>query len=447
MPKECPSKQVHLSENDLQLPWSTQARKLVAQHDRRSLASLALTWLDETPRSTGSDEENLFEDVQEELAERRVLYEQLRDEEGTAGRSWVVRAMQKDWRDGLTYRQVAQLDMQHFRAKGTCKSWTAYRAELPSSPVIASSAHIFAAFRESFGAYHPHYLHLATFTSPAPLTVLRLQLIPSPSLTSRTISTFPSPICLLHLPLTPYVLLPTSLSSALRPLILQAFSTSLTLSDPAVRLTKLDLEGKDWTALREVLLARKSAVGEWRKVRGEEGKEVDGRGVLVPQARGKVVQDPTQLPLATLKATGVPALPQPGAGAERARKRRRLEEVNRVFGTSASRTEQAKFDGELPKLERLDYSISLPYPSEPSFPPPDVPFDPSTHPPFLVRLEGWHVLCGLRALVASGLTEVEAETKKEDERGGKGGERERRTPGLPTWLGEVAGEGQRDQGA
>jgi hypothetical protein len=55
-------------------------------------------------------------------------------------------------------------------------------------------------------------------------------------------------------------------------------------------LTKLELEGKDWKALREVLVERKSAVGEWRKVRGEEGKEVDGGGVLVPQARRKVVQ-------------------------------------------------------------------------------------------------------------------------------------------------------------
>ncbi|BGP33506.1 chromosome loss-related protein [Rhodotorula toruloides] len=446
MPKQSSGEAGYLSENDIQLPWSTQAQRLVAQHDRRSLASIALTWLDETPRSTGGDNDGLFEEVQEELDERRVLYEQLRDEEGTSGRSRVVRAMQEDWRDGLTYRQVAQLDMQHFHAKGTGRSWTAYRAELPSSVAVASSAHIFAAFRDSFGAYYPHYLHLTTLTTPSPLTLLRLQLLPSPSLTSRSTSAFPAPIFLLHLPSTPYLLLPTSLPSSLRPLILQALSTSLTPSASFVTLTKLDLEGKDWEALREVLVERKSAVGEWRKVRGEAGKEMDGGGVLVPQARRKVMQDPTQLPPPTLNATGVPALPRPGAGAERARKRRRLDEVNSVFGTSASRSEQAQQGNELPKLERLDYSISLPYPSEPAFPSPDTPFDSSTHPPFLIRLEGSHVLSGLRALVVGGLTEVslEVEGEKENVEGRKGDgkdKRAKRTPGLPSWLGEVAGEG------
>ncbi|BGO95492.1 hypothetical protein NBRC10512_007747 [Rhodotorula toruloides] len=441
MPKQGSNKHGYLSENDIQLPRSTQAQKLVAQHDRRSLASIALTWLVETPRSTGGDEDGLFDEVQEDVDERRVLYEQLRDEEGTAGRSRVVKAMQEDWRDGLTYRQVAQLDMQQFQIKGIGKSWTAYRAELPPSATVASSTHLFAAFRDSFGAYHPHYLHLTTLTTPSPLTVLRLQLLPSPSLTSRSTSSFPAAIFLLHIPLTPYFLLPTSLPSSLRPLILQALSTSITSSASSVALTKLDLEGKDWKALREVLVERKSAVGEWRKVRGEEGRETDGGGVLVPQARRKVMEDPTQLPPPTLGATGVPALPQPGAGAERARKRRRLEEVNSVFGTGASRAEQAQQDDKLPKLERLDYSISLPYLNEPAFPATDVPFDSSTHPPFLMRLEGSHVLSGLRALVASGLTEVASDQDKENAPGRRDGGRPKRTPGLPSWLGEVAGEG------
>lgn len=145
-----------------------------------------------------------------------------------------------------------------------------------------------------FDGTHAHfssqYLHLATITAPSPMTVLRLQLLSSPSLTSRSTSTFPAPVFLLHLPLTPYLLLPSSLPSALRPLILQALSTSLTPTASSVTLTKLDLEGKDWTALREVLVNRKAAVGEWRRVRGEEGSETDGGGVLVPRARRKVVQ-------------------------------------------------------------------------------------------------------------------------------------------------------------
>lgn len=85
--------------------------------------------------------------------------------------------------------------------------------------------------------------------------------------------------------------------------------------------------------------------------------------------------------------------------------------------------------------------ISLPYPNEPAFPATDVPFDSSTHPPFLMRLEGSHVLSGLRALVASGLTEVASDQDKENAPGRRDGGRPKRTPGLPSWLGEVAGEG------
>lgn len=97
MGKHDSGKHTYLSENDIQLPWSTQAQKLVAQHSRESLASIALSWLDETPRSAATDGDGLLDDVQEELDERSVLYQQLRDEEGSAGRSRVVRAMQEDW--------------------------------------------------------------------------------------------------------------------------------------------------------------------------------------------------------------------------------------------------------------------------------------------------------------------------------------------------------------
>jgi hypothetical protein len=55
-----------------------------------------------------------------------------------------------------------------------------------------------------------------------------------------------------------------------------------------------------------------------------------------------------------------------------------------------------------------------------------------------MRLEGSHVLSGLRALVASGLTEAGAEGDKENARGSTS---VRRAPGLPSWLGEAAGEG------
>ncbi|GAA5990349.1 hypothetical protein JCM11641_006258 [Rhodosporidiobolus odoratus] len=409
-------KHQELSPETLQLTHSQSTSKLLTRLTQHSLANLALQWLNETARSANpddSDEEENFDFGRERLSSRRAIYEQLRDDEVKGAKSRVLKAIQEDWSDGLTYRQVAQLDLQHFQDKGLGRSWTAYQATFasPASARIASSQDLAERFRQAFGAYHTHYLHLSALTSPSPLTILRIQLLPTPGCGT---STHPPPIFLLHLPLTPYLLFPSSLSSSFRSMISHCLSSSISYSPstPAKSLEELQLKGKDWKGLCEILLKKGCNTGVWRVLR--EGKrEVDGGGVLVPREKRRRVDqearqelarenDPTQLP---------PTLSERAATRQ---KRARREEIEQVFGSTTEA---------LPVLERLDYTVDLPYPSQPPFPTP-------SQPPILMRFEGTSVLSGLRALVSQGLTEMEAEEGKKKKKG-KG-------PGLVSWLGEAA---------
>ncbi|GAA5832444.1 hypothetical protein JCM11251_006456 [Rhodosporidiobolus azoricus] len=320
----------------------------------------------------------------------------------------------EDWRDGLTYRQVAQLDLQSFKDKGTGRNWTAFQA-IRSSPSasIASSKELVNRFGAAFSAYHPHYLHLATLPGPHALTILRIQLLPSSvasTSTSTSLPQHPPPIYLLHLPLTPYVLLPSSLSSAFAPIVRQCLTSSIS-SPAAGGLEEIQLRGKDWKGLGEVLLKRGSNVGQWRALR-EGRREIDGGGVLVPKERRRkrnqaagAENDPQRLP------------PTISEQKELRKRQKRTIEAEEVFGcTAAGKGEE----GDMPVLERLDFTVDLPYPTLPPFSAPS-----ASHPPLLLRFEGAHVLSGLRSLVSHGLTEGETRQGTAQE------------PGLPRWLSEV----------
>ncbi|GAA5852434.1 hypothetical protein JCM8547_006780 [Rhodosporidiobolus lusitaniae] len=454
-------KQIQPLDTLIHLPPGSHCSKTLNHLSRSTLAQLALDWLATTPRQVAQDDSDDQgpDEVHETLQKRRALYEGLRDLEGNGGRSKVIKAIQDDWRDGLTYRQVAQLDFKHFEEKGTGRSWTAFRANLssPAAP-IASSAQLFTRFSAAFSAYHTHYLHLSTLPSPHALTILRIQLLPSPSSTTSSSQSHPPALFLLHLPVTPFFLLPSSLSSSIRPILLHCLSAAVSCGCVSAPLEEVQLRGKDWKGLREVLLGRASAVGEWRALRGENGRERDGGGVLVPKERRRVrvreddgadaENDPTRLP---------PTIDERRAARD---KRRRVGEVEAVFGAvgadpgplsrpqppeERALEEAGKKDDkddkqeeeDLPVLERLDYTVDLPYPSLPLFPPPSssqpltlsFPHDPS-HPPLTLRFEGPHVLSGLRALVNLDYTQ-----------GKEKGKKAKQEPGLPAWLGEVAGEG------
>ncbi|GAA5904120.1 hypothetical protein JCM6882_003950 [Rhodosporidiobolus microsporus] len=408
------SKRIKLTHNAIQVPPES-VKKLLSKQSPSSLAQLALVWLNETPRADGrsadSDEEDdfAFDGELEGKRGRRALYEELRDEEVSGAKARVIQAIQEDWRDGLSYRQVAQLDLQYFKDKGTGRSWTAFQANLTSpSASITSSGQLSERFSAAFSAYHPHYLHLATLPAPHALTILRIQLLPSSTASSTLAPSHPPAIYLLHLPLTPYLLLPSSLSSTYAPIVRQCLAASIS-TPQAEGLEEIQLRGKDWKGLREVLLKRGSNVGQWRALR-EGRREADGGGVLVPKeqrhkrAKPGTENDPNALP------------PTIAEKREMRKKQKRDEEVGEVFGATA----EAGEEGAMPVLERLDFTVDLPYPTLPPFSAPS-----AAHPPLLLRFEGAHVLSGLRSLVSHGLTEGE-------KRAGTA-----QAPGLPRWLGET----------
>ncbi|GAA6032214.1 hypothetical protein JCM8097_007129 [Rhodosporidiobolus ruineniae] len=439
MPAHHKGKRTHPADTAIQLPPGPASSKSLARLNQHRLANFAQLWLTEQPRTAGrlgqdSDDADEDEDGLEDVASRRAYYLELSEAEGNTARSRVVKAIQEDWRDGLSYRQVAQVDLEHFKEKGTGRSWTAFQANLAPSASISASNVIFERFSTAFRAYHSHYLHLSTITSPSPATLLRIQLLPSSSSSASSSSsstTHPAPIYLLHLPLTPFVLLPSSLSSTYAPIIKQCLLASLS-SPPATELAEIPLRGKDWAGLRELLLQRGSAVGVWRTLREGNGREKDGGGVLVPKERRRKREKPDPIAQAENDPTRLP--PTLAEKRQARTKRQRTGEIADVWGGEAGEVG-------LPVLERLEYTVDLPYPSLPRFSPPSTastanalpfPHNPS-HPPLTLRFEGAHVLSGLRSLVAHGLTE---EDPKKAE-GGKG----RQKPGLPSWLGEMGAEG------
>ncbi|BGP41557.1 hypothetical protein JCM10449v2_005548 [Rhodotorula kratochvilovae] len=291
-----------LQHSHIHLPHSHHAAKLLARLSPGAIAQLALDWLNSTPRTTRGVREDTDDDDQgftfdaESLASRKRLYQEFLDEPHTARRAAVSRAVKEDWPAGFTYHQVAQLDIQHFQDKGIGKTWTAYRADPRAA--IPSSAQLFERFQAAFGAYHAHYLHLTTLTAPYALTVLRVQLLPPASSTSSTSSSrtaHPPALLLLHLPSTPFLLLP-ALPSALRPLVLHALARAFSPAAPA-QLHKLELEGKDPAALRALLLHRASNVGLWRELRARGERDSSEGGVLVPRERRRAAQGASPLPL------------------------------------------------------------------------------------------------------------------------------------------------------
>lgn len=162
------------------------------------------------------------------------------------------------------------------------------RADDDKTRTYATPQQILTRLRSSLSPYFNHHLYLHT---TAAFTIFRLQLLPTslslPS-TSASSSAIPTPIILVLLPQTPYLLLPAIPSSlASPPILLQCLSSS-SCRPQAQELRELDLKGKDIYGMRSMLLERMSAggsgMGRWTKGKGEGG------GPLVPAQR-LVVRD------------------------------------------------------------------------------------------------------------------------------------------------------------
>jgi len=131
----------------------------------------------------------------------------------------------------------------------------------------------------------------------------------------------------------------------------------------------MELRGKDWEGLNEMVLGRKSG-GGWSKYR--EGRMEDG-GVLCPFDRRGVVDDSKGPDYSDNPHITMDDLPN---------KQSRDKEVGDIFGRE-----------QLPILEKLEFQISVPLiPNRAA----------NDSPPISLKLEGDHVLDGLRLLTEVG---------------------------------------------
>lgn len=161
-----------------------------------------------------------------------------------------------------------------------------------SSVRYPTSAELTNRLRTALAPYHPHvspiisprrsavaesglqHLHI---DSTSTLTVIRIQILPLP------LSPLPPALTILQLPASPFVLL-HSIPSSLAPIISQCLCATLS-TPPAQELKELQLKGKDWRGMRDMLKGRMSSGGmtKWRMGKGEGG------GPLVPEERRVVV--------------------------------------------------------------------------------------------------------------------------------------------------------------
>lgn len=113
--------------------------------------------------------------------------------------------------------------------------------------------------------------------SMSTLTVIRIQILPLP------LSPLPPAITILQFPSSPFILLHT-VPSSLAPILSQCLCATLS-TPPAQELKELQLKGKDWRGMRDLLKGRMSSGGmtKFRMGKGEGG------GPLVPEERRVVV--------------------------------------------------------------------------------------------------------------------------------------------------------------
>lgn len=109
----------------------------------------------------------------------------------------------------------------------------------------------------------------------------------------------------------------------------------------------------------------------------------------------------------------------------------RQKEIRELFGER-----RGKRDGDIPSIERIDYELHLPTPAAGPYHP--VSLNGPGEEAVRLRIQGSHILAGLRALVQSGADERSVRSEdRNTARDGISALHERK--GLPTWLTDVRG--------
>ncbi|PWN49042.1 hypothetical protein IE53DRAFT_388762 [Violaceomyces palustris] len=212
-----------------------------------------------------------------------------------------------------------------------------------------------------------------------------------------------------------------------------------------------ELKGKDPLALLEILTQEQSSSGDPSSsvFMGGKGREMrsgtEGGGVVVedgplvaPSRRRREddaytlgIRLPTPPLLEDPRGRSnlePPMVPLPPSEVKRLKRRKlestqaNLREVRELFGNQSPYD-----DSDLARIERVDYELDLPFPEHETYNQPRMGQEADAE-PIRLRLEGSHVLAGLRTFVRSRLYRVEGE----DDQAKSGG-------GLPSWLVDLKG--------
>lgn len=301
---------------DALVAHSPATTRLLLKLSKQALAGLALGWLDD-PRtrpskgtgrkgrrregsdagSRGSGEEDSEgedDDPDDGPADRLKKLSLYYSEVSSISKPRLVERILLDWKRGLSPSQIADADVASYVEKpASGRSWTAFELVYASPTGSTSRAatvgeqelesRLQQVLEPSFAACHVQVSK--PYPPPNSPLHVRLSLLSSSLTSSIAPKPTASPVVhLLHFPATPYVLLPplpTSLVPTVHHALCAAFSrppgrraSSTTDRGVVDSLKELQLKGKDWRGLRELLVegAKGASGAEWKKFRTEEGK-------------------------------------------------------------------------------------------------------------------------------------------------------------------------------
>lgn len=398
----------------------------------------------------------------------------------------IDRILNVDWPSGLTYAMIATLAFELIRSGPLRRTWQTYRLDYgpqgeksasPSATTSSSSSSILhhltaSQLCERFSAELQHYTAHAIFLdaaiqeTPDSISAAVLESLPVNwcqffnHLRIVTNST-PIDVCsstglhILHIPHSSWLLVSGTLGrtgSEVKEMALTALANSLGAKrvktaqealkgeDIVVEMGSMaELSGKDPLALRDVLL-NAGLIGEQpdgEQENGDTGQGIPGgkgrsmkRGEAedgpLTRAEKRQRDDPTGL-YADLEGKQRAWQEQefdpknslhPSLQCQKHRKKQLMQhnrnrEADELFGKWQN----------LPRLERLRYHLRLPFPSIPGYG--EVSDEVIQAHPIEIRLQGSHVLAGLRTLVQSGLNSDESLSRE--------------SAGLPSWMTDIRG--------
>ncbi|CEH11902.1 Centromere protein Chl4/mis15/CENP-N [Ceraceosorus bombacis] len=403
----------------------------------------------------------------------------------------VDRIMETDWPEGISYAMASMISAEALQVSPTSRTWTAARAffddgdATPSSLRGISPQAMQARLTSELRNYFTHHLYLLqTPGTSITSSFIHLHLTLPPHAPDMCGGTH-----ILYVPGTRWVLLSGSLGrtgggnsrSILHAALAQALGAlevrgpksavagrSSTKggrdendSEEKVDKTLPELKGKDPRALLDVLLAGEAegagvsatksdaGFGNASARPGAEGGA--GRAMRHGQAEDEpllgankrkrllnALSADAQLQEsspADFNATGMaehPAVRAARLSLQRTVETNRQKEIRELFGER-----MGKGNKDVPSIERIDYELHLPTPAEGPYR--SVSLVGPGAEPIRLRIQGTHILAGMRALVQSGADDKSANAKDGKRSEEEAGAARRDRKGLPTWLTDVRG--------